>query len=178
MDRLVARKKRTRKIAYSPLKSQAEFHRSTARFKGFSGSIGSGKSAALCQEAIKLTYLNPGRTGLVGAPTYPMLRDATLIALTQTLDANDVPYELNKSEFVIIMKDTRSRILLRSLDEFERLRGTNLAWFGIDELTYTQEGAWLRLEGRLSDPKATQHCGFAVWTPKGYDRVYRKLVDK
>ena len=72
MDRLVARKKRTRKIAYSPLKSQAEFHRSAARFKGFSGSIGSGKSAALCHEAIKLTYLNPGRTGLVGAPTYPM----------------------------------------------------------------------------------------------------------
>ena len=137
MDRLVERKKRIRKIAYSPLESQARFHRSTARFKGFSGSIGSGKSAALCHEAIKLTYLNPGRTGLIGAPTYPMLRDATLTALTQILDANGIPYELNKSEFVITMKDTRSRILLRSLDEFERLRGTNLAWFGVDELTYT-----------------------------------------
>jgi hypothetical protein len=46
------------------------FHESNARFKGFSGPIGSGKSQALCQEAIKLSYLNPGRTGLVGAPTY------------------------------------------------------------------------------------------------------------
>jgi hypothetical protein len=36
------------------------------------------------------------------------------------------------------------------MDEFERLRGTNLAWFGLDELTYTQEEAWLRLEGRLA----------------------------
>ena len=62
------------------------------------------------------------------------------------------------------------------MDEFERLRGTNLAWFGLDELTYTQEEAWLRLEGRLRDPKATRLCGFAVWTPKGFDWVYRKFI--
>lgn len=167
--------KRFRRIEYSPLESQKKFHGSAARFKGFSGSIGSGKSAALCHEAIKLSYLNPGRTGLVGAPTYPMLRDATLLALTEILNANDIPYELNKSEFVITMTDTRSRILLRSLDEFERLRGTNLAWFGIDELTYTCEEAWQRLEGRLRDPQAKRLCGFAVWTPKGHDWVYRRF---
>ena len=126
MGRLAGSKKRIRNITYSPLPSQRRFHRSTARFKGYSGSIGSGKSAALCHEAIRLTYLNPGRTGLVGAPTYPMLRDATLAALTEILHVNDIRYELNKSEFVITMKDTGSRILLRSLDEFERLRGTNL----------------------------------------------------
>ena len=59
---------------------------------------------------------------------------------------------------------------------FERLRGTNLAWFGLDELTYTQEAAWLRLEGRLRDPQANRLCGFGVWTPKGYDWVYRRFV--
>ena len=176
MGRLAETKKRIRGIEYSPLPSQARFHASEARFKGYSGSIGSGKSAALCHEAIKLTYLNPGRTGLVGAPTYPMLRDATLAALTQILDENRIPYELNKSEFVLTMKDTRSRILLRSLDEFERLRGTNLAWFGVDELTYTFEEAWLRLEGRLRDPQAKRLCGFAVWTPKGHDWVYRRFI--
>jgi hypothetical protein len=59
-----------RRIKYSPLPSQRKFHQSTARFKGFSGPIGSGKSEALCQEAIRLSYMNPGRTGLIGAPTY------------------------------------------------------------------------------------------------------------
>ncbi len=44
-------------IEYSPLESQKKFHESAARFKGFSGPIGSGKSQALCQEAIKLSYL-------------------------------------------------------------------------------------------------------------------------
>ena len=62
-----------RDIPYKPLPSQRLFHESAARFKGFSGPIGSGKSQALCQEAIRLSYMNPGRTGLIGAPTYPML---------------------------------------------------------------------------------------------------------
>ena len=63
---------RIREITYEPLPSQRLFHQSDARFKGFSGPIGSGKSQALCQEAIRLSYLNPGRMGLLGAPTYPL----------------------------------------------------------------------------------------------------------
>ncbi len=166
---------RTRRIIYDPLPSQRLFHRSKARFKGFSGPIGSGKSQALCQEAIKLTYINAGRTGLIGAPTYPMLRDATQATLLEILDNNRIPYEHNKAENSLLLTETRSRVLFRPVDEFERLRGTNLAWFGLDELTYTHEEAWLRLEGRLRDPRARQLCGFAVWTPKGYDWVYRKF---
>jgi len=165
-----------RKIDYSPLPSQKRFHESLARFKGFSGPIGSGKSQALCQEAIKLSYVNAGRMGLIGAPTYPMLRDATQATLFEILDSNRIPYEFNKADNVLTMLDSRSRILFRSMDEYERLRGTNLAWFGLDELSYTQEAAWLRMEGRLRDPKAARLCGFAVWTPKGFDWVYRRFL--
>ena len=163
-------------IDYVALPSQRRFHDSGARFKGFSGPIGSGKSQALCQEAIRLSYLNPGRTGLIGAPTYPMLRDATLTSFLEVLGNNGIRHELNKSELVLVMKDTRSRIYFRAVDDFERLRGTNLSWFGVDELTYTTEEAWLRLEGRLRDPRAQRLCGFAVWTPKGFDWVYRRFI--
>ena len=165
-----------RQIEYAPLPSQRRFHDSPARFKGFSGPVGSGKSQALCQEAIRLSYYNVGRLGLVGAPTYPMLRDATLSTFTEVLNHNQIPYEFNKAESVLLMKETGSRILFRAVDEFERLRGTNLAWFGLDELTYTSEEAWLRLEGRLRDPEAVRLCGFAVWTPKGFDWVYRRFI--
>jgi hypothetical protein len=149
-----------------------------ARFKGFSGPIGSGKSQALCQEAIRMSYINAGRLGLVGAPTYPMLRDATQNTLFEILDRNRIPHDFNKAENVLIMRDTRSKVLFRAVDEFDRLRGTNLAWFGVDELTYTPEDAWLVLEGRLRDPRAKRLCGFAVWTPKGYDWVYRRFLDQ
>ena len=138
--------------------------------------IGSGKSQALCQEAVRLSYLNPGRQGLIGAPTYQILRDATLTSFLQVLGSNGIRHDLNKSELVLVMKDTRSRISFRAVDDFERLRGTNLAWFGVDELTYTSEDAWLRLEGRLRDPLARRLSGFAVWTPKGFDWVYQRFI--
>lgn len=105
-----------------------------------------------------------------------MLRDATLTSFLEVLDSNGIRHELNKSESFVVMKDTRSKIYFRAVEDFERLRGTNLAWFGLDELTYTAEEAWLRLEGRLRDPRATRLCGFGVWTPKGFDWVYRRFV--
>lgn len=166
-----------REIAYQPLPSQKLFHECDERFKGFSGPIGSGKSQALCQEAIRLTYQNAGRMGLLGAPTFPMLRDSTQVALFEVLERNQIPYDFNRAENTLTMRDTGSKILFRSLDDYERLRGTNLAWFGVDELTYTQEAAWLRLEGRLRDPEAKRLSGFAVWTPKGYDWVYRRFIE-
>ncbi len=165
-----------RAIQYAPLPSQKRFHESTARIKGFSGPIGSGKSQALCHEALKLAYLNAGRTGLIGAPTYPMLRDATQAALFEVMRQSGIPFEFNKAENQAVLLDTDSRILFRSLDEYERLRGTNLAWFGVDELTYASEEAWVRLEGRLRDAQAARLCGFGVWTPKGYDWVWERFI--
>ena len=166
----------TRKIKYKPLPTQRLFHLSKARFKGYSGPVGSGKSQALCQEAIRLAYINAGRTGLVGAPTYPMLRGAIQAALLEVMDENRIPYEWNKSENNLVLTDCGSKILMRSVEEYERLRGTNLAWFCVDELTYSMQEVWTRLEARLRDPKAKQLCGFAAWTPRGFDWVYERFV--
>jgi len=164
-----------RRIRYDSLPSQKRFHESAARFKGFSGPVGSGKSLALCHEAIRLSYWNVGRTGLIGAPTYPMLRDATQVTFFEICEQNELPCWFNKGTNTVVMRDTGSKILFRSLDEYERLRGTNLAWFGVDEMTYTSEESWMRLEGRLRDPQASRLCGFGVWTPKGFDWVYRRF---
>lgn len=113
---------------------------------------------------------------MIGAPTYPMLRDATQAAFLEVLESNKIAYEFNRAENFLVLRDSKSKILFRAVEEFERLRGSNLAWFGLDELTYTSEQAWLRLEGRLRDPKAKRLCGFAVWTPKGYDWVYERFI--
>jgi hypothetical protein len=107
-----------------------------------------------------------------------MLRDTTQTALLAILEQNEIPYDFLKSENMLIFKDTESKVLFRSMEEHDRLRGTNLAWFGLDELTYTREEAWTRLEARLRDPEASVLCGFAVWTPQGYDWVYRRFIDK
>lgn len=132
----------------------------------------------MCLEAVRQAFVNRGRQGLLAAPTFGMLRDATLTSLFRVLEEHEVDYEHRKSDGELTVKDAGSTILLRSLEEPERLRGTNLAWFGIDELSYTREEAWLRLEARLRDPKAAKLCGFAAWTPQGLDWIYKRFVGK
>jgi hypothetical protein len=161
---------------YRPLPSQSKFQSLRERFKGFSGPVGSGKSAALCFESIAQAYINRGRQGLLAAPTFGMLRDAAQTGLLEMLEAHDVAYELKKTDGELTITAPDSVILLRSLDEPERLRGTNLAWFAVDELSYATEQAWLRLEARLRDPKAMHLCGFGVWTPQGHDWIYKRFI--
>ncbi len=160
----------------APFQSQAVFHDSPARFKGFSGPVGSGKSTALVAEALALAYANPGLPGLIGAPTYPMLRDVTRAAFLEGLQAAGVPYTFRAADNEVLLTEPRSVVRFRSLDNPERLIGSNLAWFGVDELTYTKEDAWHRLEARLRHPKASKLVGFGAWTPKGFDWVYEKFV--
>jgi hypothetical protein len=83
---------------YQPLPSQARFHGDIlTKFRGFSGPIGSGKSQAMAYETIMCSQINPGRMGLVGAPTYPMLRDATQRSLWEALDSEGIEYTFNVS---------------------------------------------------------------------------------
>ena len=158
------------------LPSQQRFVESEAVFKGFSGPVGSGKSVALCFQAISCCLSNPGLTGLLAAPTLPLLRAATLESLLRLLQKFDIEYEWNKGDGVMTLPALDAKILLRSLSEADALRGTNLAWFGVDELTYAPEESWLQLEARLRDPKSMRMEGFAVWTPNGFDWVYERFI--
>lgn len=168
--------------AYSPLPTQSRFHADIRTpFKGYSGPVGSGKSFALAYEAIFLSILNPGLMGLLGSPTFPMMRDVTSKALFEALDAESIPYWFHKSSMMVTLPSEPfhgATIILRAVTDYERLRGTNLAWFGVDELTYCPRASWERLQARLRDPRANRLCGFATWTPKGFDYVYEMFILK
>lgn len=162
--------------SYDPFISQRRFHDSVARFKGFSGPVGSGKSLALAAEALRLAYLNPGLPGVVGAPTYPMLRDVTRAAFLELIEICGVPYKFKVNDNEVLLTEPRSLVRFRSMDKPTSLVGSNLAWFGVDELTYCKEDSWRRLEARLRHPKAKHLEGFAGWTPKGFDWVYGRFI--
>ncbi|NLY47388.1 MAG: hypothetical protein GX053_15625, partial [Tissierella sp.] len=62
---------------YEPLPIQAEAHASPKKYRLYAGGFGSGKTLWGCQEAIQLALRYPNNFILIGAQSYPNLRDTT-----------------------------------------------------------------------------------------------------
>jgi predicted phage terminase large subunit-like protein len=132
---------------------QADFIEDTHLYSAFIGGTGSGKTYAGALKAEAQVFpLREHTLGMVVAPTYPMLHDATwrtCLAVWAPLITN-----VNRSAMQITVGG-RHEVLFRSADEPDRLRGPNLHWAWIDEAEYCKEDTWriliarLRAEGRM-----------------------------
>jgi len=103
-----------------------------------------------------------------------MLRDATAYTfINDVLIPWDIPYSYNKSDGEIELYGTR--VLLRSADNPDRLRGPNLSWAWLDEAAQMRAAVWDIVIGRLrlGKPKA-----WVTTTPAGFNWVYQKFVEK
>ncbi len=165
---------------------QAEFVVTPARFAFYVGGVGAGKTYAGAARAVRYILDQPGSLGLIGAPTYPMLRDATSRTFFELLErvgyapgwvANpraepqEGTYVYNKSEGHLRLPHG-TEVLFRSLDEPDRVRGLSLAWFWLDEAALCGYRAWQLLKGRLRQ-RGYETAGWATGTPRGRDGFYR-----
>jgi len=150
---------------------QLAFVADDTRFTAFIGGIGSGKTHAGCAKA--LLHCNKPGLGLVVAPTYKMLKDATIRTFKDV--AGDAWLDLNKSE--MLARVANAEVLFRSSDKPERLRGPNLSWAFLDEAALSNERTWQIVIGRL---RAGGEAGPAwiTTTPKGRNWVWREFVEK
>ncbi len=141
-----------------------------ARFSFYVGGVGAGKTTAGALRALTRALDHPGSLGLIGAPTYPMLRDATQRTFFSLLP-EEMKYTFHKVEGHLTL-DNGSEILFRSLDAPDRLRGLNLAWFWLDEAPLCGYYAWQILKARLRQ-RGYATAGWATGTPKGRDGFAR-----
>ena len=153
-------------ILLSP--TQHAFVTDPERFTAFIGGIGSGKSFAGAVKA--LLEAQAGTVGLVLAPTYPMLRDATLRTFRDI--AGDAIADFSKSDMIARMV-TGGEILFRSADNPERLRGPNLHWAWIDEGALCPPDTWDIVIGRLRADGLAGKC-WITSTPKGRNWLYQR----
>jgi len=134
-----------------------------AQFRLFRGGIGSGKTFA---GAIEVLRQPANSVGMVLAPTYPMLRDASLrtfLGLARPLVA-----EFNTSTMTMTLTNGTT-VLWRSADNPDRLRGPNLGWFWLDEAGQMTREAWLIMLGRLRKQPAR---AWVTTTPNGKNWLY------
>ena len=154
---------------------QQRFWGDTSRFRGFIGGIGSGKTMAGCAELFKPEYHNT--VGAVIAPTFPMLRDATLrtfqsMCETWEVQGAKVLKDFRRGDMTAELQ-TGTTILFRSADDPERLRGPNLGFFYLDEAALMSRRTWDIMIGRLREAPGR---AWLTTTPKGYNWIYDLFV--
>lgn len=163
------------KIKYQPHEHQKKFHNSKAKLRLLLAGIRGGKTIAGVIEGITLalegwdTFGVPN-VGCMVAPTYAMLRDVVLVEFFKFIP-RELILSFNKSEMTANLING-SKIMFRSADQPDRLRGLDLHWFEFDECAMAKKLAHDILLGRISQKRG---CGFYTTTPKGYNWVYEEL---
>lgn len=154
---------------------QRAFWNSRAKYRAFVGGIGSGKTRAGCVEILR----QPARSvGMVIAPSYPMLRDATFATFAQLAKRGKVLAGFNVSANIATLIDGK-QVTFRSADNPDSLRGPNLDWFYMDEAAMCHEEAWLIMIGRLRGGGNVGKDNLRGWlttTPRGRNWVWSKFA--
>lgn len=166
----------TAPIRIALLPKQDDFVFSDAKYTGFIAGLGSGKTYAGCIRA--LLKCHDGQDGMVVAPTFPMMRDVTLNTFLELLRSGGYEegrhYDYNKSEFSVVFNG--SKVLFRSADAPERLRGVNLNWAYLDEAAQMHDEVWRIILGRLR--QGYKPCAWITTTPKGRNWVWHYWIEK
>lgn len=149
--------------------TQHDFLTCEDRFTAFIGGIGSGKTYAGCVKDLQRATI-PGTLGIVVAPTYAMLGDATIRTFLDL--AGDAVETFNKSDSTVKIKHG-GEILFRSADKPDRLRGANLHYAHIDEGGLCPPGTWEIIIGRLRADGKAGKC-WVTTTPKGRNWLFRR----
>lgn len=124
--------------------TQYNFLNDPAKITAFIGGIGSGKTFA---GVLKLLQRPAGSMGVVVAPTYPMLRDATIRSFREMCGPLITRFKESPDLSATLRNGTQ--IMFRSGDDPDRLRGPNLNWFWLDEGAYCEEAVFDVLLGRI-----------------------------
>jgi PBSX family phage terminase large subunit len=161
---------------YEVTPKQREFLENRARFRAFIGGWGCGKTTAGCLEAIRVSLMYEGASGLVVRKTFRELVQTTLGVLFDLM-----PWELvwshnkreGKIEIGLPQWKKPSVIYYMSLDDKKKLEGLNLGWFYIDEAVEVEEEFWVTLLGRLRHPVGPRRAWITTTPPSYGHWIYK-----
>ena len=145
--------------------------------QAFIAGIGSGKTRCGAEKLGDVAWMNRGSTIGVFAPTYRMLEDATKAMFFKVLHNKGISYKYKKTDNAIILYGD-TRIIFRSMDDPDHLRGPNLSAAWIDEggQMKTRE-AFDVIMGRIRDADATCRLAWITTTPMGLGWLYDICIE-
>lgn len=178
-----------KKKTYRLLKHQTDFINDTEhRIVGLVGGFRAGKTYAAVHKAVKLAFLNKGLHGALMEPVQSMIR-GTLMPVIDKVFKDDLQWEdgkqytyrkSNPESIVIHFPEGDSIIYLCGAENYDRLAGKTLAWFGIDEIDRCSSkevalAAFKEATARLTNGPCVQ--GFVTSTPEGFHFLHHYFVE-
>ncbi len=172
-------------MKYKLLKTQKEFleipHDYNIDIAVYQGGFGSGKTFAGALLGLFLCKKFPGIRGLVGAQTYTLVRDTTLVSYFEHLDnfgyKKGYHYDFRKTEAKLTFKNG-SEILFRHFDDESKLKSLNLGFVEIEEMSDIPESTFNMLLGRLRQKGIFRYRLFGHTNPefsKGW--IYKNFIE-
>lgn len=147
-----------------------------SRYLALIGGFGSGKTFSFCIKTIFLAAANVGYRGAIMEPTYSMIKKTLIPAMDEALELCGIPYSFSKSDaiYTLHFQEGDTIIYCLSAENYRRMAGLNLAFFGVDECDTIQRdiarSMWNMAMSRLRRGQVYQ--GFTTSTPEGFNFLY------
>lgn len=171
-------------VSYSPMPKQGEAHKLSAKYRGFCGGWGNGKTSWGCAETFIRLHEFPGTRAIVARKTRPELKSTTWDMLLNGdpghSDAwHGIPPETvasyNKSDMVIEFRNG-SVIYGLPLDDPAKIENYNLGFFWVDQAEEIEEDIFLKFHGRLRQRVGPRE-GILTFNPNGHNWLWRRFID-
>lgn len=164
------------RFPFDPLPVHLPFHGSNAKIKTAIGGVGSGKTAALCMEALRFALAQPGSDMILTRRGIPDLRRTTEKELFEVM-----PPELEKAckirrlggHVESIQFPNHSMLTLVGMESWESHKSMNLSWIGIDEAS---EQTRANIEGILNRLRQTRPLRGAPARPHGQPMLNQMAI--
>jgi len=166
------------RIAYEPFTYQVPFQNSLKSKVLLSTGWGGGKTYSLIMKMFKLMDQNPGFPGGLLVPTLKMYKRDVLPTIREICRDNGIQPHYNKTDHIWNFKETKSTIyVFHSEDDGNSIKGPNLAWFIVNEITLCSKMAFLAAIGRIRIKDAKVRQIAASGSPEGFNWCYEYFIE-
>lgn len=148
------------KIDYTPLRVHAPFHQSTAYERCMFGGYGSGKSYALCAEALAVGLEQPGSEIMVARKTVTALRDTTEAIFVGILSSSPELWKACETKrlgnhYSEIRLPNGTVYYFRGMDNWMKHKSLSLAFIFYDEADELNDEIYAGMMSRVRQTRPT-----------------------
>lgn len=164
-------------ITYNRLPYQRDFDESTKFYDCLFSGYGGGKTFALVMKLLKLAAINRGLAGGLLVPTLKMFKRDVIPTFSDILRPAGLSFKYHSSDACIRVPALAAEIyIFHSEDDGESIRGPNLAYGGVNEVTLCSEPAFKAFLARVRIKDAKLRQIAMSGTPEGFNWAYDMFI--